>query len=76
MLFVHPWELVDLRAAPIRWDCRAGTGAHAVRAISATLAELRARGASYHTISGLVEEGGREDARDETHERERDATHG
>ncbi len=76
VLFVHPWELVDLRRAPIRWDCRAGTGDHALRSIRATLETLRARGASFHTISAVVEEGRREDARDEPHERERDATHG
>lgn len=45
VLFVHPWELVDLRAMPIRWDCRAGTGEHAVRSISGVLRDLRERGA-------------------------------
>lgn len=26
VLFVHPWEFVDLRREPIRWDCRFRTG--------------------------------------------------
>ncbi len=76
VLFVHPWELVDLRRAPIRWDCRAGTGDQAARAIADTLRDLHARGASFHTISALVEEGRREDAGDGAHEGERNATHG
>ena len=29
VLFVHPWEFVDLREAAVPWDCRAGTGARA-----------------------------------------------
>ncbi|HKW79240.1 MAG TPA: polysaccharide deacetylase family protein [Candidatus Limnocylindria bacterium] len=76
VLFVHPWELVDLRRAPIRWDCRVGTGDHAAAAIADVLADLRARGASFQTISGLVDERRREHARDRAHEGERNATHG
>lgn len=33
VLFVHPWELVDLRSTRIRWDCRAGTGRHALASL-------------------------------------------
>lgn len=76
VLFVHPWELVDLRSAPIRWDCRAGTGEHASRAIASTLRDLRARGARFHPLSALVEIRRREDAGDPAHEEERDAAHG
>lgn len=75
VLFVHPWELVDLRAMPIRWDCRAGTGEHAERSIAGTLEDLRRRGATFHTIGALVEERGREDPRDEAHERDGDEAH-
>jgi peptidoglycan/xylan/chitin deacetylase (PgdA/CDA1 family) len=76
VLFVHPWELVDLRRAKIRWDCRAGTGEHAARAIAGTLRDLRARGATFGTISALAEEVRREHAGDRAHERERNATQG
>lgn len=76
VLFVHPWELVDLRRTSIRWDCRAGTGDHAARAAASVLRDLRAGGATFHTIGGLVDERRRENARDATHEGERDATHG
>ncbi|MEI6669316.1 MAG: polysaccharide deacetylase family protein [Acidobacteriota bacterium] len=47
VLFVHPWEFVDLRRAPIRWDCRAGTGEHARRSLVGLLARLRARDARF-----------------------------
>lgn len=76
VLFVHPWELVDLRSTNIRWDCRAGTGEHAARGIAGTLRDLSARGATFHTVSALVEIRRREDAGDPAHEGERNATHG
>ena len=76
VLFVHPWELVDLRRTNIRWDCRAGTGEHAARGIASTLRDLSARGATFHTVSALVEIGRREDAGDPAHEGERNAMHG
>jgi peptidoglycan/xylan/chitin deacetylase (PgdA/CDA1 family) len=76
VLFVHPWELVDLRRGPIRWDCRVATGPYAARAIADALGRLRDRGATFHPISGLVEERRREYAREKAHERERDALHG
>jgi peptidoglycan/xylan/chitin deacetylase (PgdA/CDA1 family) len=76
VLFVHPWELVDLRRERIRWDCRVATGPYAARAIADALGRLRDRSATFHTISGLVEERWREDAREKAHERERNAVHG
>ena len=76
VLFAHPWELVDLRRAKIRWDCRAGTGEHAVRAVGGTLRDLRARGATFGTISAFAEEVRREHASDGAHESERNATEG
>jgi hypothetical protein len=76
VLFVHPWELVDLRRAPVRWDCRAGTGPRAAAAIADVLRDLRVHGATYHTLSALVEERRREDPRDPAHEGDRDAAHG
>lgn len=75
VLFVHPWELVDLRAMPIRWDCRAGTGDHAERSIARLLGELRAGGATFRTMSTLLEEAGREQTREETHDADGDRTH-
>jgi peptidoglycan-N-acetylglucosamine deacetylase len=55
VLFVHPWEFVDLRNEKLRWDCRAGTGAGALRSLRDVLSRLRSRGARFHRIAELPE---------------------
>jgi peptidoglycan-N-acetylglucosamine deacetylase len=50
VLFIHPWELVDLRGEPIRWDCRAGTGARARDAVREVIRLFRARGMRFGTM--------------------------
>lgn len=47
VLFVHPWEFVDLRRAPIPWDCRAGTGAHALRSLREVIRYFREAGGRF-----------------------------
>lgn len=47
VLFVHPWEFVDMKGAPIPWDCRAGTGARALAALREVIALFRERGARF-----------------------------
>ncbi len=47
VLFVHPWEFVDLRHEPIRWDCRFRTGDQARRDLASTLATLERAGARF-----------------------------
>jgi peptidoglycan-N-acetylglucosamine deacetylase len=54
VLFVHPWEFVDLARERLRWDCRAGTGAHALRSVRDVLATLRGRGARFVRIGELA----------------------
>lgn len=54
VLFVHPWEFVDLTCEPIRWDCRAGTGDLAVQRVRETLAWYAARGAEFVTMRELA----------------------
>ncbi len=51
VLFVHPWELVDLRGAPIPWDCRAGTGARALTCLRQVIQLFGALGAHFLRIS-------------------------
>jgi peptidoglycan/xylan/chitin deacetylase (PgdA/CDA1 family) len=55
VLFVHPWEFVDMRAQPVRWDCRAGTGAPALASLSSALRVLRERGATFTRMDALLE---------------------
>ena len=51
VLFVHPWEFIDLTDAPIPWDCRAGTGPSALASLRSTLRLYRAEGATFVRIS-------------------------
>ncbi len=51
VLFVHPWEFVDLRRQRLRFDCRFGTGAPAVTSLRETIHRFRARGWSFHRIA-------------------------
>ena len=57
VLFVHPWEFVDLRDADIPWDCRLGTGPHALRSLASVLELYQASGARFGRMSGLLESG-------------------
>ncbi len=50
VLFFHPWELVDLRAAPIRYDCRFATGAPAIQNLRALIRWFKARGFRFQTV--------------------------
>jgi peptidoglycan/xylan/chitin deacetylase (PgdA/CDA1 family) len=43
VLFVHPWELVDLRRSPVRWDCRFNTGPPAVESLREVVRLFRDR---------------------------------
>jgi peptidoglycan/xylan/chitin deacetylase (PgdA/CDA1 family) len=47
VLFVHPWEFVDLTRERLRVDCRFRTGTPALRAIAEVLTLFRSRGASF-----------------------------
>ena len=56
VLFVHPWEFVDLRKTGIRWDCRAGTGLHALSAIKDVIELLKAEGVHFSHMRDLARE--------------------
>jgi peptidoglycan-N-acetylglucosamine deacetylase len=47
VLFVHPWEFVDLRRERLRLDCRFRTGDAALHAVLDVIALFRGRGASF-----------------------------
>ena len=47
VLFVHPWEFVDFRRAPIRWDCRFRTGDAALSCVRSALRCLIGQGAAF-----------------------------
>jgi peptidoglycan/xylan/chitin deacetylase (PgdA/CDA1 family) len=54
VLFVHPWEFVDLTQYDLRWDCRLGTGAHALRSLRTAIEYFQRRGARFERIRELV----------------------
>jgi peptidoglycan/xylan/chitin deacetylase (PgdA/CDA1 family) len=53
VLFVHPWEFVDLRHERLRLDCRFRTGRAALDALQTTITFFKARGATFLTIGSL-----------------------
>jgi hypothetical protein len=54
VLFVHPWEFVDLTRERLRWDCRFRTGDVALRCLREVIASFRRRGARFLTIRELA----------------------
>jgi peptidoglycan/xylan/chitin deacetylase (PgdA/CDA1 family) len=54
VLFVHPWELVDLRRERLRLDCRARTGPPALAALDGLFARLIAAGYRFGRMDELV----------------------
>jgi peptidoglycan/xylan/chitin deacetylase (PgdA/CDA1 family) len=47
VLFVHPWEFVDLRREHLRWDCRFRTGDAALACARTALQLLASRGVTF-----------------------------
>jgi peptidoglycan/xylan/chitin deacetylase (PgdA/CDA1 family) len=54
VLFVHPWEFVDLRRERLRLDCRFRTGDVALDCLRDVIASFRARGARFVTMRELA----------------------
>jgi peptidoglycan/xylan/chitin deacetylase (PgdA/CDA1 family) len=53
VLFVHPWEFVDLRNERLRYDCRFRTGDIAVECVGDVLRGMQRRGAHFMTMRDL-----------------------
>jgi len=54
VLFVHPWEFVDLRREQLRIDCRFRTGDVALECVRTVLRDYRARGARFARMAELA----------------------
>ena len=54
VLFVHPWEFVDLRHERLRLDCRFKTGDEALACVSDVLEKYSRAGARFVTMRELV----------------------
>jgi len=57
VLFVHPWEFVDLTRERLRLDCRFKTGETALRCVADVLAWYGRRGAQFMTMRELAAAG-------------------
>jgi peptidoglycan/xylan/chitin deacetylase (PgdA/CDA1 family) len=55
VLFVHPWEFVDLTRERLRLDCRFRTGEPALRAIAEVIALFRGHGGTFVRMRELGE---------------------
>lgn len=53
VLFVHPWEFVDLTRERLRLDCRFRTGPPALADLRSVIALFRARGARFARMDAL-----------------------
>jgi hypothetical protein len=56
VLFVHPWEFVDLRRERLRLDCRFRTGDIALACVRDVIQSFAARGANFSTMRDLSAE--------------------
>jgi peptidoglycan/xylan/chitin deacetylase (PgdA/CDA1 family) len=56
VLFVHPWEFVDLTREDLRYDCRFRTGAVALQCLREVIELFRRRGATFVPMRELGEE--------------------
>jgi peptidoglycan-N-acetylglucosamine deacetylase len=54
VLFVHPWEFVDLTHEDLRYDCRFRTGAVALRCLREVIALFAERGATFLPMRELA----------------------
>lgn len=54
VLFVHPWEFVDLTHTKLRYDCRFNTGDLALARVRDVLRRFRARGARFMRMRDLL----------------------
>ena len=54
VLFVHPWEFVDLRQEKLRFDCRFRTGDTAIECVGDVLRGMQRRGAEFMTMRDLA----------------------
>lgn len=54
VLFVHPWEFVDLRREKLRWDCRVRTGDVALRCLRDVLDWYARSGAQFVRMRELA----------------------
>jgi peptidoglycan/xylan/chitin deacetylase (PgdA/CDA1 family) len=54
VLFVHPWEFVDMRGERVRFDCKFNTGSGALRNLRQLIRHFKSRGYMFVTIGDMA----------------------
>jgi peptidoglycan/xylan/chitin deacetylase (PgdA/CDA1 family) len=54
VLFVHPWEFVDLRKTSLRWDCRFRTGKTALESLRTLIHLFKRKHAVFRTVNEII----------------------
>ncbi len=54
VLFIHPWEFIDMTNSPIRWDCKFNTGKVALQNLSAVIMHFKKKGYSFLTLHEMA----------------------
>jgi len=54
VLFVHPWEFIDMRKFPVRFDCKFNTGVIALRNLRAIISYFKSKSYRFLTIKEMA----------------------
>lgn len=54
VIFVHPWEFIDMSQQPIRWDCKFNTGEKALNYLQLLIHQLKRAGYQFLSIAELA----------------------
>lgn len=54
VLFVHPWEYIDLQNEDLRFDCRWRTGTFSLNAITETITFFQKQGALFQPLNAIL----------------------
>jgi hypothetical protein len=54
VLFVHPWECVDLQRENLRLDCRWRTGPFSLEAIAKTITHLQKKSITFQQLKSIL----------------------
>jgi len=55
VLFVHPWEFVNMKNEKVRYDCKFNTGAGALKNLQQIIRYFKSHGYKFMTISDMVD---------------------
>lgn len=54
VLFVHPWEFIDMSKMPVRLDCRFNTGEGALKSLSAIIRHFKSENCAFLPLKTMT----------------------